>query len=347
MGLRVLFTLPALESHLFANDDLSWRRRWVRRQQQEGIPLYYSFDRHDPLLGWFSKPNLRDRRVFEDETLNTNSRGLRGRQEFPYERTPGKPRLLLLGDSFTFGDEVSDDETYAHQLQRLLPKAEILNMGVHGYGHDQMLLLLREEGRRYEPDVVLLGFLPLDMARNVVGFRDFAKPRFRIADDRLVLEGTPVPPPEEVLRWDWLRPRILDAFSLLRVGWATRSGSRQAEEQVITWRILDAIVDEAKAIGATPVIAYLPYGPELHQPAEVRTPGEELLFAYCEERRDALCFSTRPAFWKQVSSGRTFASIFHWDAAGHRTVAEAIFDFVVRKNRLLRATDARRAPPAS
>jgi hypothetical protein len=35
---------------------------------------------------------------------------------------------LILGDSFTFGDEVSDDETYSAHLQAMLPHTEIINM---------------------------------------------------------------------------------------------------------------------------------------------------------------------------------------------------------------------------
>jgi hypothetical protein len=42
---------------------------------------------------------------------------------------------LILGDSFTFGDEVSDNETYSYYLQQMLPHTEVINMGVHGYGH--------------------------------------------------------------------------------------------------------------------------------------------------------------------------------------------------------------------
>jgi hypothetical protein len=57
---------------------------------------------------------------------------------------------------------------------------EVLNLGVHGYGHDQMLLYLREEGLRYRPDVVLLGFVQIDMPRNQLSFRDYAKPRFGV-----------------------------------------------------------------------------------------------------------------------------------------------------------------------
>ena len=52
----------------------------------------------------------------------------------------------MLGDSFTFGEDVGDDETYSHHLEQLLPGTEVINLGVHGYGHDQMLIYLREEG---------------------------------------------------------------------------------------------------------------------------------------------------------------------------------------------------------
>jgi hypothetical protein len=41
----------------------------------------------------------------------------------------------------------------------MLPHTEVINMGVHGYGHDQMLILFGEEGVKYEPDIVILGFL--------------------------------------------------------------------------------------------------------------------------------------------------------------------------------------------
>ena len=56
----------------------------------------------------------------------------------------------------------------------MLPQAEIINMGVHGYGHDQMLIFLKEEGIKYKPDIVLLGFLHMDMFRNMLDFRDFS-----------------------------------------------------------------------------------------------------------------------------------------------------------------------------
>jgi hypothetical protein len=157
---------------------------------------------YDSSKGWMPKPNLRDVKAFTDKILNTNSKGLRGKKDFPYSKTKDKLRILILGDSFTFGDEVSDDETYAYYLQEMLPHTEVINMGVHGYGHDQMLILFKEEGIKYRPDIVLLGFLPLDMSRNLLDFRDFAKPRFILERGELKLTGIPVPRPEEILKRD-------------------------------------------------------------------------------------------------------------------------------------------------
>jgi len=345
VGLRIVFAIPRFRETLSVNDDASWRRRWAARHAEKDVAIYHSFDRFDPRLGWSTQPDLRDIRVFGDKFLNTNHRGLRGTREYDYERAE-RPRIVVLGDSFTFGEEVSDDETYTHYLQAMLPRADVINLGVHGYGHDQMLVLLREEGLEYRPDVVLLGFVVADVDRNVLGFRDYAKPRFAVENGSLVLASDdPLPSPDEVLRWDWLRPRVLDALSMIAVEARTRSGERQEEEAQVTRRILEEIVREVVRAGAVPVLAYLPYGAELLSREEV-TPGEAFLFSICESSPDARCFSTRPFFRKKIAAGMAIRSPFHWDPAGHRTAAEAILDFLVRKQRLISPSGPAARPAA-
>src|SRR5262245_14723572 len=56
----------------------------------------------------------------------------------------GRPEILLVGDSYTMGKAVSDDETFAAGLQRLRPDLRIVNQGVIGYGTFQSLLLLEQ-----------------------------------------------------------------------------------------------------------------------------------------------------------------------------------------------------------
>lgn len=102
-------------------------------------------------MGWSTRPNLSDMSCFNKKILNSNSKGIRGKTEYSYAKNGDGPRILISGDFFTFGDEASDDETYPYYLQQMLLGAEVINMGVHGYGHDQMLIYLKEEGMKYRP----------------------------------------------------------------------------------------------------------------------------------------------------------------------------------------------------
>lgn len=324
---RLVFLVPQFSERLWEDEDYSWRRMWVRGHRESSQEMLYTFDVYDPSKGWMSKPNLRDMKVFGNKVLNTNSRGLRAKQEYSYRKDRNKVRILILGDSFTFGAEVSDDETYPYCLQQMLPHVEVINMGVHGYGHDQMLILLREEGLKYQPDIVMLGFLPMDMPRNLLQFRDYAKPKFVLDNGELKLTGTPVPRPEEVLKWDWLRPRTVDVFAIIRHKFRKSVGLYEKEKQQITTAILTEIIELTDSIHAIPIFVYLPSGDEIYyRPPFTR--GEKFLFSVCRANDKVRCFSTRPYFVEKVAKG-IFFEVGHWDYAGHLTVAEAIKDYLV------------------
>ena len=325
---RLAFSIPQIGKRLEANEDYTYRRNWVREHQKTGTATYYAFDMYDPNKGWIPKANLRDVKAYQDKMLNTNSKGLRGKKDFSYAKNRERLRILILGDSFTFGDEVSDNETYSHYLQEMLPNTEVINMGVHGYGHDQMLILFKEEGIKYQPDIVILGFLPLDMSRNLLDFRDFAKPRFVLEKGELKLRGTPVPRPEEILRWDWTRPRILDLFSLIRHSVEKFSGLQQKKMEAITTALLMELIQSVESIPATPILAYLPRGREIALDIAV-TQDEKYLFSVCQLNEQARCFSTRPYFAEKIAKGETFKSGGHWEPAGHLAVAEAIKRYLV------------------
>jgi hypothetical protein len=325
---RLAFSIPQLGTHLQANEDYTYRRNWVREHQKFGIEVYYTFDMYDPTKGWIPKPNLRDVKAFNSKILNTNSKGFRGKKDFPYTKSKEKLRILILGDSFTFGDEVSDDETYSYYLQEMLPHTEVINMGIHGYGHDQMLILFKEEGVKYQPDIVILGFLPLDMSRNLLDFRDFAKPRFVLESGELKLTGTPVPRPEDILRWDWTRPRILDIFSLIRHKVAKLSGLQNKEMEELTTAILTEMIRLIESIHGTSILAYLPRAKEIAMDTAVMQ-NEKYMFSLCQLNKKAKCFSTRPHFAEKIAKGETFKSGGHWEPAGHLAVAEAIKRYLV------------------
>jgi hypothetical protein len=329
---RLAFSIPEVGKRLEANENYTYLRNWVRQHQKSGTATYHSTDMYDPSKGWRPKPNLNDVKAFKDKILNTNSKGLRGKRDFSYSKTKEKLRILILGDSFTFGDDVGDDETYAHYLQEMLPHTEVINMGVHGYGHDQMLILFKEEGVKYRPDIVLLGFLQLDMSRNLLWFRDFAKPRFVLERGELKLTGVPVPRPEEILHRDWLRPRMIDLFSLIRHHVRKSLGLQQREMEAITTALLLDLIRSAESIDAIPMLVYLPRAREIANDAAM-LPEEKYLFSICQQNKKARCFSTRPHFADKIAQGQTFKSSGHWEPAGHLTVAEAIKNYLLDEGR--------------
>jgi hypothetical protein len=329
---RLALSQDALRERMRGLDDASWRLRWVR-SRDENPHIAYSFDVHHATRGWALRPSIRAMRVFGEHVLNSNSRGLRGDREYAYEKPAGVRRLVVLGDSFTFGEGVSDDETYSHHLERLLPGTEVLNLGVHGYGHDQMLLFLREEGLKYRPDVVLLGFLYDDMERNLLGFRDYAKPRFTLADAGLVLGNVPVPAPEEMLRREPYRSKFLDLWTILRGRWDWRSGAAERRMQQLTLAILDEIARVVREAGAQPAFAYLPVWGELVKTGLAMTARERFFFSYCRERGIQSMYLQR-FFLEQQQAGVKLQRYGHWTPQEHRIAAEGIAAYLVEKGLL-------------
>lgn len=108
---------------------------------------------YSPVYGWRLRPDWRGQ-TRDGRTVRLNSQGFRGPAAGPI--ASGRRRVLLLGDSLTFGTGVDDGETFAAELARQEPALEPLNFGVSGYGTDQELLLLEREGLPLTPAVVVL-----------------------------------------------------------------------------------------------------------------------------------------------------------------------------------------------
>ncbi len=95
-----------------------------------------------------------------------SSAGMRDR-EFGVGKPDGVFRIVVIGDSVTFGFECPREQTYPKQLETLLnqaatpdaPQFEVLNMGVTGYNMPQIVEALRSRGLRYEPDLVIYGYV--------------------------------------------------------------------------------------------------------------------------------------------------------------------------------------------
>ena len=161
---------------LEADETLIWKGRPnVRRTYIDVFsPVSTEEDRRVQLRAFFpSLPDsLRNNPAWQ---ISLDSEGFRD-QEFVDQKTSSAFRIVCLGDSWTFGANVGQDQAYPQQLQRLLrqgfPQAnfQVLNMGVLGYSSFQGLELLRKQAITLNPDLVLIGFGMND--GTVAGYRD-------------------------------------------------------------------------------------------------------------------------------------------------------------------------------
>jgi|SRR6476469_2682671 lysophospholipase L1-like esterase len=94
-----------------------------------------------------------------------NSEGWRDRER-SLQRRPNTLRILVLGDSVTYGAIVGQADTYTAILERKLRAngvdAEVINISYGGWGADQELEALSLEGLAYKPDLVILQFCTND-----------------------------------------------------------------------------------------------------------------------------------------------------------------------------------------
>lgn len=331
LAARVLLSVPAVSSRLTGDESGVWRRRWVaiQRGRRAAHPMIAT-DRYDEFLGWRPLPNLD--LVIKGARLTTNAQGFRAAVDLERSSSPGVRRVLVLGDSFTFGEDVADDEAWPAVLDRRLPNADVLNLGVHGYGHDQMLLRLRREGLNLRPDVVLLGFVGVDLTRNRLDFRDAAKPRFILRHGSLILESDRVPTRDEVLVREFSRLALADLVSLAAFRWRRATGTERQHVEALGRALLETIASEAATAGARPVFLYLPASADLANLGE-ESPDERFFSAACRsigEREPRLtCGSATAAFATAVARGERLEPGRHWGPAGHRAAAEAAAQLLV------------------
>jgi len=124
----------------------------------------------DPVLGWDSRgPAVRTEENCQGSarTYTYNEAGARIYTAFDAQ----KAEIVIVGDSYTNGDEVDDDETYPAQLASIL-NVPVANQGVGGYGPTQAFLNLKKKIGLYpRARVAVLAVMYENLHRMVNAYR--------------------------------------------------------------------------------------------------------------------------------------------------------------------------------
>ena len=286
-----LMSYPTPRGLVFVNTVLlphSWRE--VAARNEAVLARLAAEGSHldpDPLLGWV----LGRARRSANGLYASSAEGVRSAAPGESAASRAGRRVALVGDSFTFGLDVTYEQSWGHRLERALgPDARVLNFGVEAYGIDQAYLRYLRDARPWRPEVVILGVIDHDLYRSMAVYfflsfpgwdYPFAKPRFALASGSPKLLNAPLPSPESIAatptiaelpfvayepgyraaEWVWWP---LDRSYLHRLlvskyrDIVYDSGPSRADTFALNRELVRAFLREARAQGSAPLVVYFP-----------------------------------------------------------------------------------------
>lgn len=188
---------------------------------------------YDPLLGWINLPGTTISNMYgEGRHLTINRQRFRG-AEIAVEK-PG-PRIVVSGDSFTFGYGVGDGDTWAAWLEREGPGVQVVNMGQGGYGMGQAYLWYTRDGASIPHDLHIFAFITEDYRRmRRSDFMGYGTPVLAAREGVLRVEN--VPPPRH-RRGEHPLFRFQQAVQHLRlVNLVTAAQQKRSADRLLRWR---------------------------------------------------------------------------------------------------------------
>ncbi len=310
----------------------------------------------DPDVGHVYAPNFHgviQEHEFKTE-WQTNAQALRAEHDYG-PKAPDTKRILVVGDSFTAGDQVVYRETFPAVIESCLgaklagEKLEVLDAGHPGYSTCSEARWIAKFAKSFEPDLVIVAMTPNDLLENQF-------PLVYIARDGALVSGTATDADEA--RWKdhqgwWSLPGLVEhSLVLQRVEnspaykrWRTGSAfthfrsfqvKRDDKAQKL-WKLAEQYVVDAKratdAIGAKFALITIPFREQL-APLEPNLDGR--IFGKSWEDFGAAngfaALDLEPAF----AAASDVASLYwredsHCTAAGYRLIGETTCAWLAAK----------------
>jgi lysophospholipase L1-like esterase len=319
----------------------------------EGVVRVYSWFffpkmmKVDPALGWYHAVNSQKQFTNEEQTIVIvqNKLGHRGPDYGP-DKAAGKSRVLVIGDSFTEGSHVGEEDLFSNMIGNAYPNLEVMNAGVGGYSSVQEYLYLKQHGINLNPDLVLLLFFENDLFENCQSFYPTMGPRpfASIQNGQLVIQEKPSPaewrkyalplPFAETLNQYSLAYNFFNTkvYQVLRASHLNKLESEDAKKtdaypkaEIIKmiYQQMDQLLKERGikfAVGLIPSREHAKQGT-----TDVQAP----LLAFCQEK-GIPCLSLLQPLKEEYDKGIRpyFIHDIHWNRAGHRVAATALGPFI-------------------
>lgn len=161
----------------------------------------------DSALGFRLKPDQQT--TFFGNQIVINGFGVRDARPFD-TKVPGKIRVLVLGDSVTWGGvQLPQQALFTQVFEHELGDAEVINAGINGYSVWRMAELYRRYLTELRPDLIVLYVIPGDFYRAAVVDLARSSPAFPLKHPTFALSASLSSArivTASRLGWDWLLP---------------------------------------------------------------------------------------------------------------------------------------------
>jgi lysophospholipase L1-like esterase len=290
-----------------------------------------------------------------------NLQGLRDR-EYVIPKEKNTVRLLMLGDSVTYGFLIPGDKAYPKQLEQRLKRydkaVEVINAGVTAYTAYNEWQYYLHRGRVFEPDIVVVALVMNDVVDPELHWNYTKQTNLQIPVEAIpnpdyhrqhiqpILEARK----ERALRVErFIRFRGYEIWSRLsggtdqvdEDGWPTFiTGEDSVSIKVWLdydspeWQWLRGVYDRLNQAvmddGARLIVVVFPLAYQL--PADYPYFPQELIQRYCQERGLG-CLDLLPSFRKhQAEELYLDNDVWHLSERGHQLVAEELARYLVEQN---------------
>lgn len=249
-------------------------------------------------------------------------------------------RVLMLGDSFTFGMSADPGHSFVETMEKNDPEGLYWNAAVPGAGTHHALASFEVYAPLLQPHITVLGFFLNDFENNMISLSDWradADPADKLVVLWRDLWGNPVrldqrsafyyrkagidPPASPVeravgaTRLGTLILRFMDAAARI----ARDAEGTSSQPATVTRGYLRQLRDAALALETNLIVMLIPRPDDIGSPSSHYQLARQLLG---ELQIDY--FEPMPA----LDAGRDYAADGHWNSAGHQTVGKLLGDFI-------------------
>jgi lysophospholipase L1-like esterase len=155
-----------------------WNYHIIQMDNLGVITYEFMRETSDPDVTYELKPNINI--TYRSYHIVTNKEGFRD-DEYAVKKPKNTFRILVLGDSITFGHNIPEAaDIYHNVLERTLNKDiereypgrryEVIGIAAPGYDIYTELGILKKKGLKYAPDLVIFGYCLNDMRDSVYSY---------------------------------------------------------------------------------------------------------------------------------------------------------------------------------